>query len=94
MSGRITRAGWPSAREPSGISIPCGTSAPAAIRQFFPILAPFKTIAPMPISVLSPTVQPWRIAPVPDGDAVAHRDGEPRVRVNDAAVLDVGARAD
>lgn len=43
---------------PSGISVPWVTRAPAPIMQFLPILAPFNTMAPMPMSVLSPIVHP------------------------------------
>ena len=60
-----TFAGEPNARLPSGISVPWVTRAPAPIMQFLPILAPFNTMAPMPMRVLSPTVQPWRMALCP-----------------------------
>ena len=35
-----------------------GTSAPAPMRQFLPIFAPLRMMAPMPTSVLSPMEQP------------------------------------
>lgn len=57
--------GEPKAKDPSGISTFCGTSDPAPIRQLLPTFAPFSTMAPMPMRVLSPTVHPWRMAPWP-----------------------------
>ena len=59
-SVRMARAGAPTISELSGKLLPSVTSAPAPTSEFLPILAPLSTIAPMPIRLLSPTVQPCR----------------------------------
>ena len=64
------------------------------MRQLLPIFAPLRTMAPMPMRVLSPTVQPWRMALCPHGDVVAHGDGVAVVHVHHAVVLNVGAGTD
>ena len=58
-------AGLPRIMDPSGASIFPVTRAPAPTIQSLPIFAPLRTMAPMPIRVLSPTVQPWTMAPWP-----------------------------
>lgn len=58
-------AGLPRIMDPSGASIFPGDQAPAPTIQSLPIFAPLRTMAPMPIRVLSPTVQPWTMAPWP-----------------------------
>ena len=65
VSGRMTLAGLPKSMEPAGASIFPVTSAPAPTMQLLPIFAPLKTVAPIPMSTLSPTVQPWTMAPWP-----------------------------
>ena len=62
---------------PSGISLPGGTSAPAAIRQRLPILAPSSTIAPLAIMLPSPTLQPCRKAMCPTVTSAPMRTGTP-----------------
>ena len=57
-SVRITLAGEPTISELSGNSLPSVTRAPAPTSEFLPILAPLSTIAPMPIRLPSPMVQP------------------------------------
>ena len=47
VTWRMTFAGLPKARLPSGIWVFCVTKAPAPIMQSFPITAPFKTMAPI-----------------------------------------------
>ena len=64
--------------EPSGITAFWGTSAPAPIMQLLPTTAPFRTIAPMPTSVLSPTVQLWRMALWPTVQPSPTCSGMPR----------------
>ena len=51
--------------DPSGITAPWVTKAPAAMMQSRPTTAPLRTMAPMPTRVLSPMVQPWRMAAWP-----------------------------
>ena len=50
---------------PSGMTVFWVTNAPAPMRQFLPIFAPLRTMAPMPMRVSSLTVQLWRMAPCP-----------------------------
>src|SRR6266853_1531093 len=57
-SERITRAGAPTTRLLSGNVLPSVTTAPAPTIEFVPIRAPLRRIAPMPIRLPSPTVQP------------------------------------
>src|SRR6185295_16239494 len=61
-SGRIGRAGTPSARYPAGIRCPGATRAPAPICAPVSITAPSGTRAPMPIRAPSSIVQPWIMA--------------------------------
>ena len=56
---------------------PSGMRAPAAIRQSWPMVTPFITVAPMPTSVLSPIVQPWMIARWPMVQPVPTVSGKP-----------------
>src|SRR5258708_6294762 len=56
-SGRFTLAGAPSTIEPAGICVPGVTSAPAPINDCSPIIAPSRTVAPLPTSTSSPTLQ-------------------------------------
>ena len=48
VTGRIAFAGLPSTSMPSGITVPPVTSAPAPMRQSFPITASLRMMAPMP----------------------------------------------
>jgi hypothetical protein len=58
---RTTLAGEPMMRELSGNSLPSVTTLPAPTIELRPIFALFKTTAWMPISELSPMVQPCSI---------------------------------
>ena len=51
-------AGDPTINDPSGNSLFSVTSAPAPTKQLLPIFALFKIVAPIPIRVLFPIVQP------------------------------------
>ena len=57
-SVRMARAGAPTISELSGKALPSVTSAPAPTSEFLPIFEPLSRIAPMPIRLLSPTMQP------------------------------------
>ena len=51
-------AGTPTATEPSGMTIPSGTSAPAPMMQFRPMTQWLSRVACIPMRLPSPTVQP------------------------------------
>src|SRR6202045_1391141 len=59
---RTRRAGVPTIKLLSGNSLPSVTKALAPTKQLRPILAPFKSVAPIPTRLFSPIVQPCRIA--------------------------------
>ena len=58
LSFRTIFAGLPIAKVPSGITSFCTIKDHAPIIQFSPILEPFNNIEPIPIRVLSDTIQP------------------------------------
>src|SRR5262249_37424528 len=60
-SARTARAGVPTIKVLSGNPFPPVPSAPAPTRQLLPILAPLSTIAPMPIRLCEPMMQPCSI---------------------------------
>ena len=62
---RLILAGLPITREPSGITVFLVTRLPAPMIQSFPIFAPSRITAPIPISVRSPMVHPWITALCP-----------------------------
>ena len=62
---RLILAGLPMNREPSGITVFLVTRLPAPMIQSFPIFAPSRITAPIPISVRSPMVHPWITALCP-----------------------------
>ena len=62
VTARRTFPGMPTTSDPSGITAFWGISAPAPMMQFLPTTAPLRMMAPMPTSVLSPTVQLWTMA--------------------------------
>src|SRR6266851_4925154 len=64
-SVRITRAGAPTTRLLSANVLPSVTTAPAPTIEFVPIRTPLRRIAPMPIRLPSPTVQPCSTALCP-----------------------------
>ena len=57
--------GEPTTKELSGITLFSVTSALAPMIQFFPIFAPFKMTAPIPIKELSSMVHPCSITKCP-----------------------------
>ena len=93
--GRRTLAGTPITRLSGGISMPSGTSAPAATTEPRPMRAPLSTMAPMPIRQSSSITQPWSTAEWP---TVTRLPIDHRVlvqfAVQHAVVLDVGLLAD
>ena len=76
------------------MTLPSVTSAPAPTRQLRPITARLSTIAWMPISEPSPTVQPCSIAWWPMVTSVAQRQRAPGIGVQHRAVLHVAVVAD
>ncbi|HXB49746.1 MAG TPA: hypothetical protein VNW50_18445 [Streptosporangiaceae bacterium] len=52
-------AGVPTASMPSGTVIPGGTTEPAATSARLPMIAPSRTVAPLPISASVAMTAPW-----------------------------------
>ena len=74
--------------------MPSGTSDPAATTDPLPMRAPFRTVAPMPISAVvfdGAAVQRDRM---PHRHPVADGQRKPFVQVQHAVVLNAGLRAD
>src|SRR6267378_8053230 len=76
-TGRVTRAGTPTTREPGGTRAPSGTTAPAATTLPVPMCTPFKSTLPMPIKQSSSTVHPCRMARWPTPTRAPIRAGSP-----------------
>src|SRR5213076_2332087 len=64
-TGRVTRAGTPTTREPGGTRASSGTTAPAATTLPVPMWTPLRSTLPMPIRQSSSTVHPCRMARCP-----------------------------
>jgi hypothetical protein len=62
LTGPTRLAGTPAIRLPGSTTVFCNTTAPAAITLPSPITAWSMTMAPMPMSTLSCTVQPCTMA--------------------------------
>src|ERR1700745_3003690 len=75
---RSARAGVPTISELSGNSLPSVPTAPASTRQFFPILAPLSTTAPMPIRLFRAMVQPCKTTLWPMTQSSPILRGKPR----------------
>ncbi|MNI96626.1 hypothetical protein D3C73_1551230 [compost metagenome] len=61
----------------SGMTLPSVIRALAPIRQFFPMRAPFRTTAPIPIRLLSPISQPCSMTLCPTVTPAPIVSGEP-----------------
>ena len=61
----FTRQVGPMINERSANTLRSVIRAPAPTRQYWPMTAWLRIVAPMPTSEKSPTVQPWTVAPWP-----------------------------